>query len=118
MKALSEFQGVYLHKDPVDIRKGINGLSEIIQFEEMGDLMGPHLFVFTGRRRDLIKIVYFDQSGFALWQKRLEKNRFKWPKKLTEETVHLTTEQLGWLLEGFDVAKMTPFESLNFEKVC
>ena len=81
MKGLSEFSGVYLHKEPVDMRKSINGLCEIVEFEKMGDLMGPNLFVFMGRRRHLIKVLYFDRSGFCLWTKRLEQERFSWPKK-------------------------------------
>ena len=69
MRAISDFQGVFLHRDPVDGRKAINGLSEIVEAAQMGVLQGPNLFVFCGKRRDVIKILYFDKSGFALWQK-------------------------------------------------
>jgi transposase len=117
MKSLHEFKGVFLHKDPVDMRKAINGLSVLVQNAAMGDLMGPYLFVFCGRRRDLIKILYFDKSGFALWQKRLETERFIWPKKLSDEVIHISTEQLSWLLDGYDVWRMRPFAELKFAKV-
>lgn len=117
MRALSEFSGVYLHKEPVDMRKSINGLSEIVEFEKMGALMGPNLFVFMGKRRHLIKVLYFDRSGFCLWTKRLEQERFCWPKKSTSDVVQLTAEQFGWLLDGFDITKMKPFKALFFEKV-
>lgn len=117
MKSISEFKGVFIHKGPVDMRKGINGLSEVVQMANMGDLMGPYLFVFSGRRKDLLKILYFDRSGFALWQKRLEKDRFVWPKKLDGEVIHITAPQLEWLLEGYDVWKMRPHEALKFECV-
>lgn len=117
VRALSEFQGVFIHRDPVDMRKAINGLCEIVEAEGMGDLMAPHLFVFCGRRRHTIKILYFDRSGFALWQKRLEKERFQWPKHHDSEVVRLTTSQLQWLLEGYDVWKMKPFEELRFSRV-
>jgi transposase len=70
MKSVREFTEVFLHREPVDMRKAINGLSEIVQSTEMGELMKPQLFVFTNRRRDLIKMLYFDRSGFALWMKR------------------------------------------------
>jgi transposase len=117
MKRAAEFQGIFIHREPVDMRRGINGLSEIVQLESMGDLMGPHLFVFAGKRKHSIKVLYFDKSGFAMWQKKLEKSRFKWPKKFTEEVVTLTPEQFEWLLDGYDVWKMKPFEELKFEKV-
>jgi transposase len=117
MRALTEFQGVFIHRDPVDMRKAINGLSEIVESEGMGELMGPHLFVFCGRRRHVIKILYFDKSGFALWQKRLEKDRFPWPRKYPDEVVRLTPTQMQWLLDGYDVWKMKPFEELRFARV-
>ena len=117
MRAISEFRGVFIHRDPVDMRKAINGLSEIVESEGMGELMGPYLFVFCGRRRHSIKILYFDKSGFALWQKRLEKERFPWPKKHEDGVVRLTPSQMQWLLDGYDVWKMKPFEELRFSRV-
>lgn len=117
MKSPQSFKKVFIHKDPVDMRKAINGLSEIVQLENIGNLMEPHLFVFSGRRRDVIKILYFDKSGFALWMKRLEKDKFPWPKKFTESVVAVTPEQLSWLLDGYDVWKVKPFEELNFSRV-
>jgi transposase len=127
MRALSEFQGIFIHRDPIDMRKAINGLCEIVASEGMGDLMGPNLFVFRGKHRHSIKILYFDKSGFALWQKRLEKEKFPWPKlkprpdseedrSHPEPVFRLTAEQLGWLLDGYDVWKMKPFEELNFSQ--
>jgi transposase len=117
MKSIREFSGVYLHRDPVDGRKAINGLSEIVESAQMGDLTGANLFVFCGRRRDVIKILYFDQTGFALWQKRLEREKFPWPKKHEDGIVRLTPEQMEWLLSGYDVWKMKPFENFSFSQV-
>ena len=118
MKSMHEFRNVFIHRDPVDMRKAINGLSALVDIERMGNLMEPHLFVFIGRRRDVIKILYFDKSGFCLWQKRLERERFPWPKKHSSEVVHISTSQLEWLLQGYDVWKIKPFAELKFEKVC
>jgi transposase len=117
MKEIKSFASVFIHKEPVDMRRGINGLSEIVQSTLMGDLMGKNLFIFSGRRKDSIKILYFDRSGFCLWQKRLERDRFPWPKKLTGSIVKITPEQLCWLLDGIDVWKLKPFEEFYFEKV-
>lgn len=117
MKSVKDFYSVYIHKDPVDMRRGIHGLCDLVQVCGMGDLAGKNLFVFTGRRRDLIKVLYFDRSGFCLWQKRLEKDRFPWPKKMSEEIIFLSPEQFAWLLEGYDVWKIRPFASAHFERV-
>lgn len=117
MKSAMDFEKIFIHREPVDMRRGINGLSEIVQSQVMGDLMGRNLFVFCGRRRHSIKVLYFDKSGFALWQKRLEKDRFPWPKKFSEDVVNITAEQFSWLLDGYDVWKMRPFAELHFEKV-
>ncbi|MFN8792001.1 MAG: IS66 family insertion sequence element accessory protein TnpB [Bdellovibrionales bacterium] len=118
MKSPSDFKGVFIHKEPVDMRKAINGLSAIVEEAGMGELMGPYLFVFCGRRRDVMKVIYFDRSGFAMWQKRLERDKFPWPKKLSDPVVHISTEQFAWLLDGYDVWKMKPFSEVNFERVC
>lgn len=117
MQSAKDFKKVFIHRDPVDMRRGINGLSEIVQSTIMGDLMQPHLFVFTGRKRDSIKVLYFDRSGFALWHKRLEVDKFPWPKRHTDLVVPLTPEQFSWLLDGYDVWKIKPFSELHFEKV-
>jgi len=117
MKSANEFKGVFIHRNPVDMRKSINGLSEIVEMAQMGELMGPYLFVFCGRRRDLIKVLYFDSSGFCLWMKRLEKDKFPWPKKLDCEVVSLTPSQFAWLLEGYDIWKVKPFEKFQFDQV-
>ena len=78
---------IYLHRDPVDFRKSINGLSVIVD-EAMGlSPFEPGLFVFCNRRRDTLKVLYWDKTGFALWYKRLEKEKFKWPRKHRENTL-------------------------------
>lgn len=118
MRDIKSFTSVFIHREPVDMRRGIHGLSEIVQLANMGALQGNHLFVFCGKRRNSIKILYFDKSGFALWQKKLEANKFPWPRKLKEEVVHLNPQQMSWLLEGYDVWKMRPFDDKQFDKVC
>ena len=117
MKSPSSFAQVFIHREPVDMRRGINGLSDLVELKKMGALSGKNLFVFCGRRRHSIKVLYFDRSGFCLWQKRLERENFPWPKKLTDEVVVLSPQQFSWLLEGFDVWKMKPFDETKFERV-
>jgi transposase len=60
------------------------------------------LFVFCDKVKNKLKILYWDKTGFALWQKRLEKQKFKWPSNINDTEFSLTAEQLDWLLCGYD----------------
>jgi transposase len=105
---------VYLHRDAVDFRKSIDGLSMIVDQAMNLSVFDPAVFVFCNKRRDKLKILYWDSSGFCLWYKRLEKERFKWPRKDIDEVVTLTEEQLHWLLRGFDIRQLKPHQSLTY----
>lgn len=107
---------IYLHREPVDFRKAINGLSVIV--EEMLEIspFSQALFVFCNKRRTQLKVLYWDETGFALWQKRLEKERFKWPKQ-GELVITLSHEQWLWLLRGFNVFDLKPHQKLAFSNV-
>ena len=117
MKSPTSFDKIFIHRDPVDMRRGINGLCDLVHASLMGDLSSKNLFVFCGKRRNSIKVLYFDLSGFCLWQKRLETELFPWPKKSTEEIVDISPEQFNWLLDGMDVWKMKRFREIKFERV-
>ena len=105
-----------IDREAVDTRRGINGLSMLVVKSQMGELpLGKSSFVFVGRRLDSIKILYFHKTGFCLWQKRLEEARFPWPRKFTEDIVHLWLEQFAWLLVGYNVFKVQPFKIIDFE---
>lgn len=108
---------VYLCVDPVDFRKSICGLSLVVEQELQLDPFGSVLFVFINRRRDKIKILYWEKNGFCLWYKRLEKQRFKWPVDHNAPTISLNGEQLNWLLDGFDLWRNKPHDSLHFHSV-
>ena len=97
---------VYLHRDPVDGRKSINGLALLVEQALGLNPFAPALFVFSNRRRDRIKILLWERTGFWLLIKRLEADRFAWPKDA--EVVTLSVEQLHWLLAGIDLAAMRP----------
>jgi transposase len=116
MILLNSFDGIYLSREYVDFRKSIDGLSALV--EEMGlDVFGKYLFVFCSRRRNRLKILYWDQTGFALWYKRLEKEKFHWPKSYAQGVIELDQEKLRWLLQGMDVWKIRAHEILEFKKV-
>lgn len=106
MKAVAEFQRIYLHREVVDFRKSINGLSVIVEQAMLLSPFDDALFVFCNRQRDKLKVLYWDKTGFCLWYKRLEKEKFKWPRPASVDVVELTPEQMEWLLRGFDISRM------------
>lgn len=103
---------IYLHCEPVDFRKSINGLSVLIQQSLELDVFSKSLFVFGNRGRDKIKILFWDKTGFCLFYKRLERDKFKWPRK-GDAVLNLSSEQFDWLLRGLDVEKLTPHRANN-----
>ena len=94
---------IYLHRQFVDFRKSINGLSIIVESELELPVMSGALFIFCNKAKDKLKVLYWDKTGFSLWYKRLEKDKFKWPQRIEEQYVELSEQQLNWLLEGYDV---------------
>lgn len=101
MIAIPAGMRVYLAMGPTDMRKGFDGLAALAQQALQQDPFSGHLFVFRGRRGDLLKVLYWDGQGFCLFAKRLEKGRFIWPVT-TDGVVRLTPAQLSMLLEGID----------------
>jgi transposase len=109
---------VYLCVAPVDGRKAINGLALLVQDTLELNPFCEQLFVFTNRRRDRCKILYWERSGFVLWLKRLDKARFAWPKAGEHEAVlTLEASQLNLLLDGYNIWQMRPHERLLYEVV-
>lgn len=95
------YQRVYLALGGTDMRKAINGLSILVE-QAMGlNPFSGDLFVFCNRQHTIIKILYWDKNGFALWIKRLEKHRFRWPNA-AEEVISIGPKELEWLLAGLD----------------
>jgi transposase len=92
---------VWLATGHTDMRKGFDGLALIVQETLRRDPHSGHLFVFRGRRGDLIKCLWHDGQGLCLFAKRLERGRFLWPST-ADGTVTISTAQLGYLLEGID----------------
>ena len=117
MKSVYKFEKIYLHRHPVDGRKWIRGLSTIIESEMNLDAFGKALFGFINKKRTTIKLVYWDRSGFALWMKQLEEEKFKWPMKSDSETMIITSNELSWLLDGIDILKMNPHATLKYQSI-
>ena len=83
------------------MRRGFDGLARQVQQVLGQDPFGGHLFVFRGRRGDLVKVLFWDGQGLCLFAKRLERGRFVWPAA-KDGVVTLTPAQLSMLLEGID----------------
>jgi transposase len=92
---------VWLAAGLTDMRKGFDGLATLAQSALTQDPFSGHVFVFRGRRGDIIKLLWWDGQGLCLFAKRLEKGRFVWPQA-TSGAVSLTPAQLSMLLEGID----------------
>jgi transposase len=92
---------IWLAAGVTDMRRGFDGLAAIVQEKLTADPFAGHVFVFRGRRGDLVKLLWWDGDGFCLFAKRLERGRFIWPQA-ADGSVHLTKAQLSMLLEGID----------------
>lgn len=132
---------IYLAQEPVDFRLGINGLSTMVEATLRFDPFSRNLFCFTNKRRNQIKVLYWQRSGFCLWLKRLEEERFKWPMHLVAlesatvlerasgtvlerasgttrpPVVTLSEDQFLWLLEGLDLKQLKPHRALEYRSV-
>ncbi len=95
---------VYLALGVTDMRKAINGLSVMVSEQMQLDIFSGHLFVFCNRAQTILKILYWDKNGFCLWQKRLEKDRFKWPGSSTD-VLNISGRELSWLVEGLNISQ-------------
>jgi len=101
MIALPAGTRIWLAAGVTDMRKGFDGLAALVQSTLEHNPFCGHLFVFRGRRGDMVKLLWFDGDGLCLLAKRLERGRFVWPQASTG-SVSLTSAQLSMLLEGID----------------
>lgn len=106
---------VYLHRDPVDGRKSINGLAALVEQGLGLDPFAAAVYVFGNKRHDRIKLLLWDRTGFWLMLKRLEADRFIWPREST--IVELTVEQLHWLLDGIDLRAMRGHPERHYQRI-
>ena len=100
---------VYLCLTPCDMRKSFDSLHTLVREHLELDAFAGHLFVFTSRRRDRVKILYWDRDGFAVWSKRLEEGTYAIPfgEGSTEHGREISAQELGALLSGIDLSVAT-----------
>ena len=95
---------IFIRPGTTDLRKAVNGLAVIIQQEMKGEVFSGDVYVFCNQDRKLIKAVWWDRNGFWLMQKRLEQDKYPWPRT-KEEVQELSKEELLMLLAGIDFFK-------------
>ena len=97
---------VYLCTAPCDMRRSFDGLHALVTTALQLDAFGGHLFVFSNRRKDRIKILYWDRDGFAVWAKRLEEGAYAMPfgDEGSGQRREITAQELGALLSGIDLS--------------
>lgn len=100
---------VYLCLTACDMRKSFDSLHALVRDHLELDAYAGHLVVFASRRRDRIKILYWDRDGFALWSKRLEEGTYAMPlaESVEERRREISAQELGALLSGIDLKKAT-----------
>jgi transposase len=97
---------VYLATSPWDMRRSFDGLPALVNAVLQMDAFAGHLFVFANRRRDRVKILYWDRDGFAMWAKRLEEGTYAMPFSEADEVRReITAQELGALLSGIDLSQ-------------
>jgi transposase len=106
----------YLACGVTDMRKSIDALAVLAAEQLRQDPLSGHLFGFCNRKRDTVKLLYWDRNGFCLWHKRLERDRFHWPDS-ESEVRFISTRELRWLLDGLSV-EQAAYGSLGYEKTC
>ena len=117
LKLWPEGMVVYLHRAPVDFRKQINGLAVLVSESMQLDPFKPALYVFVNGARNRVKVLYWDEQGFCLWLKRLEKHRLVWPLGHKAEVIELSAEQLNWLIGGYDIFRFPPHAALEYRAI-
>jgi transposase len=108
---------VYVAMEAVDMRKSVNGLALYVAEILERDPLSGQLFVFSHAARRVIKVLYWDGSGFCLWYKRLEKSRFRWPKVEGENELEMTATDLQWLLSGLEWPRRGGHGQLKYRAV-
>jgi transposase len=108
-------QKIWLYRHPIDFRRQIDGLVMFISAELKSDPTSGELFIFRNRQANKIKLLWWDETGFWLMYKRLEKNRFIFPA-IDDESLEMTREQLQLLLSGIDFSKQKLFQKVTAKK--
>ena len=95
---------VFVYREAADMRCSFSGLSVLVESVLREDPLSGQLFVFVNRKRDYVKVLYWEQSGYCLWSKRLEAGTYRVPDPGGEK-IELGVTELSMMLEGFELSK-------------
>ena len=95
---------LYLCREAADMRRSFDGLALMVQCVIDQDPLSGHVFIFRNKRGNMLKLLYWDRDGYAIWYKRLEKGRFSWPDQVGEQAT-LDHRALSMMLEGIEPAR-------------
>jgi transposase len=100
---------IWLYTQATDMRKSFDGLSALVKNRLLENPLSGQLFIFCNRRRTQLKLLYFDNSGYCIWMKRLEQGRFHFNDQ-TGEKMELSWVQLQMMISGIDTEKITQYK--------
>lgn len=116
MLSVTAHTKVYIAREPVDMRRQMDGLALEVQEVLQLDPLSAHVFVFRNRSADRLKGLYWDGNGFVLFYKRIERGRFQWPS-MADASVELGVRELSWLLEGHALSSLMPRKTVRVAAV-
>lgn len=114
---ISQAKNIYIVCGYTDMRKSIDGLSAIVQYNFKLDVFSGSLFLFCGKRCDRIKALLWEEDGFVLLYKRLENGKYKWPRN-SEEAKLITKQEFRWLMEGLSIEQKTAIRPAKTGRIC
>ena len=118
MLRMTPAPAVYLAAGPTDLRNNIDGLAIMVERQFKLDPFSASLFVFCNRKRDKIKILFWDKNGFWLYYRRLEGGTFNWPARENgRRTIAVTEQQLSWILDGLSLDEAAAHKEVTKRKL-
>ena len=103
---------IFMGVAPVDMRRSFDGLCATVTDVLASNPLEGHLFLFRGKRADRVKALYWDRNGLAIWYKRLEKGKYKWPTRECA-SVEISEQELALLLDGIDFTRLRRLPSVH-----
>jgi transposase len=120
MLSVSPVVKIFLYGQAADLRRGYDGLASIVQEAMEEDPLSGSLFVFVNKRANRIKLLYWDETGYAIWMKRLEVGTFELPRAGESESarVKITPSQLSLILDGIELSSVRRRKRYRLESAC